>query len=326
MRNKLLFALKCSLPLFIGGMVLNSCKDDSPVSGFKEEEGEYVYDYDRYEDGMSAEEFLANYQGIPFKKDQEGNSLLIISGEPATVEAEDFDDGGEGVSFHFQNAGYGGYDYREEKGVAVSKSGDVVNIGNVSSDDWLCYTLQVTEAGAYSIDTYCVTANGKISFYFEIDGRAAGQIVEAPEDDWNVFTHSVKVTDVQLSEGKHVLKWFTTGGINLDKFVITRTGEYTGEQIGNSLFTYPRYGTYEHNPLFVDFKSEMYNTPFVGTLYTADPSAHVWDDGRLYVYASHDMEPPVGCDRMDRYHVFSTTDMKNWTDHGEIMNLSLIHI
>lgn len=324
MRNKLLFALKCSLPLFIGGMVLNSCKDDSPVSGFKEEEGEYVYDYDRYEDGMSAEEFLANYQGIPFKKDQEGNSLLIISGEPATVEAEDFDDGGEGVSFHFQNAGYGGYDYREEKGVAVSKSGDVVNIGNVSSDDWLCYTLQVTEAGAYSIDTYCVTANGKISFYFEIDGRAAGQIVAAPEDDWNVFTHSVKVTDVQLSEGKHVLKWFTTGGINLDKFVITRTGEYTGEQIGNSLFTYPRYGTYEHNPLFVDFKSEMYNTPFVGTLYTADPSAHVWDDGRLYVYASHDMEPPVGCDRMDRYHVFSTTDMKNWTDHGEIMNSATV--
>lgn len=86
--------------------------------------------------------FWLIYQGIPFKKDQEGNSLLIISGEPATVEAEDFDDGGEGVSFHFQNAGYGGYDYREEKGVAVSKSGDVVNIGNVSSDDWLCYTYK----------------------------------------------------------------------------------------------------------------------------------------------------------------------------------------
>lgn len=68
----------------------------------------------------------------------------------------------------------------------------------------------------------------------------------------------------------------------------------------------------------------MYNTPFVGTLYTADPSAHVWDDGRLYVYASHDMEVPVGCDRMDRYHVFSTTDMKNWTDHGEIMNSATV--
>ena len=58
--------------------MLNSCKDDSPVSGFKEEEGEYVYDYDRYEDGMSAEEFLANYQGIPFKKDQDMVDMIIV--------------------------------------------------------------------------------------------------------------------------------------------------------------------------------------------------------------------------------------------------------
>lgn len=60
--------------------------------------------------------------------------------------------------------------------------------------------------------------------------------------------------------------------------------------------------------------------PFIRHLYTADPSAHVWDDGRLYVYASHDVDPPRGCDLMDRYHVFSTDDMVNWTDHGEILN------
>ena len=64
--------------------------------------------------------------------------------------------------------------------------------------------------------------------------------------------------------------------------------------------------------------------PFITHMYTADPSAHVWNDGRLYVYASHDMEPTQGCDRMDRYHVFSTTDMKNWTDHGEIMNSATV--
>jgi arabinoxylan arabinofuranohydrolase len=59
--------------------------------------------------------------------------------------------------------------------------------------------------------------------------------------------------------------------------------------------------------------------PFVRNIYTADPSAHVWSDGRLYVYPSHDIEPPQGCDLMDKYHVFSTTDMINWTDHGEIL-------
>lgn len=64
--------------------------------------------------------------------------------------------------------------------------------------------------------------------------------------------------------------------------------------------------------------------PFITHMYTADPSAHVWDDGRLYVYASHDIDPPRGCDLMDRYHVFSTDDMVNWTDHGEILNSSQV--
>ena len=53
--------------------------------------------------------------------------------------------------------------------------------------------------------------------------------------------------------------------------------------------------------------------PFVTHIFTADPSAHVWKDGRLYVYPSHDVDPPRGCDLMDRYHVFSTDDMVNWT-------------
>lgn len=60
--------------------------------------------------------------------------------------------------------------------------------------------------------------------------------------------------------------------------------------------------------------------PFIRHMYTADPSAHVWKDGRLYVYASHDNTPPRGCDLMDRYHVFSTDDMIRWTDHGEILS------
>ena len=61
------------------------------------------------------------------------------------------------------------------------------------------------------------------------------------------------------------------------------------------------------------------SNPFVRHIYTADPSAHVWKDGRLYVYPSQDIAPPRGCDLMDKYHVFSTDDMINWVDHGEIV-------
>lgn len=64
--------------------------------------------------------------------------------------------------------------------------------------------------------------------------------------------------------------------------------------------------------------------PFVTNIFTADPSAHVWGDGRLYVYPSHDIAPPRGCDLMDQYHVYSTDDMVHWTDHGEILRASQV--
>lgn len=64
--------------------------------------------------------------------------------------------------------------------------------------------------------------------------------------------------------------------------------------------------------------------PFITSIYTADPSAHVWSDGRLYVYPSRDIDPPRGCDLMDHYHAFSTDNMVDWRDEGEIINSSQV--
>lgn len=68
----------------------------------------------------------------------------------------------------------------------------------------------------------------------------------------------------------------------------------------------------------------MAPNPIITDIYTADPSAHVWKDGRLYLYPSHDIAPPRGCDLMDQYHVYSTDDMVHWTDHGEILRASQV--
>ena len=60
--------------------------------------------------------------------------------------------------------------------------------------------------------------------------------------------------------------------------------------------------------------------PLITTIFTADPSAHVWNDGRIYIYVSHDIDPARGCDLMDKYHAFSSSDMVNWQDEGEILS------
>ncbi|MDF7825947.1 family 43 glycosylhydrolase [Pontiellaceae bacterium B12227] len=65
--------------------------------------------------------------------------------------------------------------------------------------------------------------------------------------------------------------------------------------------------------------AERASNPFIKHMFTADASAHVWEDGRLYVYPSTDIKGK-GYRSMDGYHVFSTDDMLNWTDHGEILH------
>ncbi len=62
------------------------------------------------------------------------------------------------------------------------------------------------------------------------------------------------------------------------------------------------------------------SNPIVSHMFTADASAHVWDDGRLYVYPSTDVAPSRGYKTMDGYHVFSTDDMITFKDHGEILH------
>jgi len=76
--------------------------------------------------------------------------------------------------------------------------------------------------------------------------------------------------------------------------------------------------------LAVSMAATMVNAqnPIIKHMYTADPSARVWDDGRIYLYPSTDIAPNRGCDLMDQYHVFSSDDMVNWTDHGEILRAS----
>src|SRR5688572_25513121 len=71
--------------------------------------------------------------------------------------------------------------------------------------------------------------------------------------------------------------------------------------------------------------------PLIMDQFTADPTARVFD-GKIYVYPSHDIrEPPGYTGRkdwfvMEDYHVFSSENLTDWTDHGVILTQSGAHI
>ncbi len=62
--------------------------------------------------------------------------------------------------------------------------------------------------------------------------------------------------------------------------------------------------------------------PVIRDQFTADPTARVFN-GKVYLYPSHDILPPAGQRQdwfcMEDYHVFSSENLTNWTDHGVIV-------
>lgn len=66
---------------------------------------------------------------------------------------------------------------------------------------------------------------------------------------------------------------------------------------------------YAHNPILP------------ADLFIPDVEAHVWEDGRIYLYGSFDIRNSENyCS--DVYHVYSSDDMVHWTDHGQTFSLA----
>ena len=64
--------------------------------------------------------------------------------------------------------------------------------------------------------------------------------------------------------------------------------------------------------------------PIIMNQFTADPAARVFE-GKVYLYPSHDILAGEGRGRagwfcMEDYHVFSSENLVDWTDHGLIVS------
>jgi hypothetical protein len=72
------------------------------------------------------------------------------------------------------------------------------------------------------------------------------------------------------------------------------------------------------------FNCLMAQNPLIQNQFTADPSVRVFN-GKIYLYPSHDIPATPGHGRagwfcMQDYHVFSSANLTDWTDHGVIVS------
>lgn len=74
--------------------------------------------------------------------------------------------------------------------------------------------------------------------------------------------------------------------------------------------------------------SAFSQNPIIRDQFTADPTARVFN-GKVYLYPSHDIKAEEGQGRpnwfcMPDYHVFSSENLSDWTDHGMIVSQTTV--
>lgn len=143
---------------------------------------------------------------------------------PGMVQAEDFDEGGEGQAYHDEtNANHGGQ-YRTE-GVDIQSTtddGGGYNVGWIREDEWLTYTVDVQQAGDYQFAFRVASRSTGGSFHLEVDGvDVSGPITFAATGGWQDWT-TVYAGPITLAEGPQVLRLYMDGrSFNLNYFEAT---------------------------------------------------------------------------------------------------------
>jgi carbohydrate binding protein with CBM6 domain len=106
---------------------------------------------------------------------------------PGTVEAENFDEGGEGVAYHDSDPDNNGGQYRST-GVDVEVTGDatgVYNVGWMTAGESLTYTVSVQQSGTYKLTARVAARGAGGTFHIEFDGiDRTGPLTIPDTGDW----------------------------------------------------------------------------------------------------------------------------------------------
>src|SRR5262249_53218834 len=127
---------------------------------------------------------------------------------PGIVQAENFNTGGEGVGYYTDNNTNLGGQYRTSEGVSIEGTSDVgggYDLGWITGDEWLNYTVQVAVSGTYTAQ-FRVANNGQGgTFHLNVDGADATAELTVPNTGgWQNWT--TLSTNITLTAGQHVLQ------------------------------------------------------------------------------------------------------------------------
>jgi hypothetical protein len=148
-------------------------------------------------------------------------------GTSTQVEAEKYDVGGEGISYHDTTAGNALAQYRNDDVDIEQACGGTTcyDVSMIEAGEWTEYTINVTTTADYSIQLGYSAASIR-HMHIELDGvDVTGPISPTPSTDAGPkFTgYNVPGAPVHFTAGVHVMRWvFDDGGLSMNWIKFTR--------------------------------------------------------------------------------------------------------
>jgi beta-glucanase (GH16 family) len=142
---------------------------------------------------------------------------------PGTVEAEDYDLGGQDVAYHDAEANNNGGAYRPGEGVDLESTTDAglgFDVGWTAPGEWIEYTVDVT-AGTYDIEMRVASASSGGTLHIEFDEvDRTGPVTFDATGGWQEWT-TVRAEVVTLGAGVQTMRMvMDTGGFNVNKISV----------------------------------------------------------------------------------------------------------
>jgi endoglucanase len=177
------------------------------VDASAEQKKNYIYRIIAYESGGTPRHshpltiYLPEYL-VPVRDYYLGQPLPV----PGIIEAEDFDLGGEGLSYHDKDDRNSAGAYRPDESVDIYDiNGEAFYIGNAMPGEWLEYSIDVEQEGFYSVDVFCSSIYSGGKFLLSI-GDVSSDTMEVPSSDSWVLTDTTSL-GLSLNMGEQIMRF-----------------------------------------------------------------------------------------------------------------------
>ncbi len=167
---------------------------------------------------------------------------------PGTIQVENYDVGGNGIAYSDDSPGSvvtPTVNFRTNEDVDIetcTDAGGGYNLGYATAAEWLEYTVNVTSAGAYVVDLRAACNGDGRTVSLSMDGTTIASNIAIPNTGaWQTWT-TVKVGNVQLTAGQHVLRLTigATSYVNINYLTFSSVVTHTEDaSVQDGISVYP---------------------------------------------------------------------------------------